>query len=196
MSKHRKPRPAARLVQKSIFGGFIQARSDEAIQRDVFLAMDANDYRTLPREVTAGFGLDRIRMPSVAGTAQFCDTATLGKPVTVGDRSTCSMTEDTFRDIVKQAMAAGFVAALVKYQKQLAGVPALSRFYGRQEQSQRQGRETQIARKQTRAAQAVALAKSGKSTAEIVMYFRANGMPTCQRSTVYRWLKNKSPRSR
>jgi hypothetical protein len=158
--------------------------------------MNENDYSKLPREITAGFTLDRIRVENVAGTASFCHSATLGKARTFGELSTCSMTEDTFRGIVRQAMAAGFVAALVKYHKQLAGVPALSRFYDRQERSQQRGRETQIARKATRAAEAVELAKAGLSIAEIVKHFRANGMPTCQRSTVYRWLKNKPQRSR
>lgn len=193
MKKQAKP---TRQGQRSLFGGYVAERSGEAVERDVIAAMNTNDYSTLPREITAGFSLDRIRVENVAGTASFCHSATLGKPRTFGDSCTCSMTEDTFRGIVRQAMAAGFVAALVKYRKQLAGVPALSRFYDRQEQSQQSGRDTQSTRAKARAAQAVALAKSGKSIAEIVQHFRANGMPKCNRTSVYRWLKKKPPRSR
>lgn len=193
MSKQARP---TRQRQQSLFGGFAQERSGEAIERDVIAAMDDNNYGLLPREILDTFGIDRISIHDVAGTALFCDSDVLPRPRAVGDRSTCSMTEQTFRGIVKQAMAAGFVAALVNYRKQLAGVPALSRFYDRQKHSQRRGRETQSRRKQTRASEAILLAKAGKSIAEIVSHFRANGMRTCQRSTVYRWLKTKPPRTR
>lgn len=184
----------SRTGQRSLFGGYAVDRSDEAIERDVIEAMNADEHGHLPREVTAHFTLDRITIREVYGKAGFChsDTPPAGFPL----RQPCTMSEDTFRSIVRQAMAAGYVAALVKYRKKLAGVPALSRFFQRQELSQRTGRITQTNRKMTRAAEALSLAKAGRSVAEIVTHFRSHGMPKCDRSTVYRWLKIKPPRSR
>lgn len=194
-------RPAGtRTGQLSLFGGYAQERSAEAVQRDVMAAMTTGDYGTLPREITDGFTVERalkyVVLDGIAGPASFCSAPALSKPVTVGDLATCSMTEATFRRVVRQAMSAGFMAALVKYRKQLAGVPALAKFYQRQGDGQRCGRQTQSNRKEARSAEAIALAKSGRTIADIVSHFRANGMPTCQRSTVYRWLKPKPPRSR
>jgi hypothetical protein len=192
MTPSRKP---ARLVQRPLFAGVPIQRPAEAVERDVMAAMDSNDYATLPSEITDRFTTDAIRIHDVAGTALFCDRPMLSKPTTVADKATCSMTEETFRGIVKQAMAAGFIAALVKYQQQLAGVPSLSRFYAGTTRGLRQGQESQTKRKVSRADQAMAMVKDGKTVAAIVAHFRANGMPKCQRSTVYRWLKSK-PRVR
>lgn len=189
MKRRRKP---ARMVQQSLFNGLPVERSDEAVERGVMAALEGSDYSTLPREITEGFTPDAIRIHDVAGTALFCDRPSLPKPVTFGDKSVCSMTEATFRDIIKQAMAAGFITALKKYRKQLAGISALSRFYERQRQSQRLGRVTQSKRKANRAAEAIAMAKAGGTIAEIVTHFRQHGMPSCNRSTVYRWLKAKT----
>jgi hypothetical protein len=187
MSKQRKTRQPPRLVQQSIFGGFIQPRTDDAIQRDVMAAVEKADYLHLPKEILARLTLDEIWTNDL----DIYENGEIPEAVTVGDRDVCSMTHDTFREFAQRAMAAGFVAALVKYRKELAAVPALSRFYSRQTTGQRQGRELQSQRKMTRAAQAIAMAKGGHSVAGIVTHFRANGMPTCDRSTVYRWLKAK-----
>jgi hypothetical protein len=181
-------------VQTTIFGGVVSPRSDEAVQRDVMAAVNDGNSERLPTEITQRFSVGEVSLSDIDiwGTASFCTHAAPPCRLTAA----CSMDEGTFNEVVRRAMSAGFVAALVKYREQLAGVPALSRFYDRQSKSQRRGRESQSNRKQTRAAKAVALAKSGKSIADIVTYFRTNGMPKCQRSTVYRWLKIKPPRSR
>jgi hypothetical protein len=192
MTRRQKP---TRLVQQPLFAGVPIHRTAEAVERDVMAAMESNDYAMLPSEITNRFTTDAIRIHDVAGTALFCDRPMLGKPGTVADKSTCAMAEETFRGIVKQAMAAGFITALTMYREQLAGVPALARFYDRQKQSQRHGRDTQSQRKNDRAARAIEMAKAGSSIADIVTHFRDDGMPTCNRSTVYRWLKAK-PKAR
>ena len=188
MSSRQKP---TRLVQRALFAGVPVHRTAEAVERDVIAAMQSDDYATLPSEITNAFTPDAIRIHDVAGTALFCDRPVLGKPVTVADKATCVMTEETFRGIVKQAMAAGFVTALTKYRKQLAGVPALATFYARQTSGRRQGQATQSKRKDGRASEAIAMAKAGTTIGDIVTHFREHGMPTCNRSTVYRWLKVK-----
>lgn len=190
MSKaKRTPGKSSRYIQRNIFGGVVRPRSDEAVQREVMAAADNREHKHLPIEVVAGFTLDRVSLSDVYGTASFANGQAMPAPVSVGDRDVCSMTETTFREIVQSAMAVGFTEALVRYRKQLAAVPALARFYKRQDAGQRRGREVQAQRKVSRAVQAVAMAKRGQGIAEIVAHFRANGMPTCNRSTIYRWLK-------
>lgn len=179
----------SRSGQRSLFGGYAVDRSDEAVERDVIEAMNADEHRHLPREVTAHFTLDRITIREVYGKAGFCHSDT--PPGRFPLRQPCTMSEDTFRSIVRQAMAAGYVAALVKYRKKLAGVPALSRFYSRQAAGRRVSSNSQSQRKMTRAEQAIAMAKAGHSVPVIVTHFRATGMLKCHRSTVYRWLKVK-----
>jgi len=187
MSKKRKPRQPGRFVQRSIFGGVIRPRTDEAVQRDVMAAVKKSDHQHLPPEIIASLTTQDI----YTGDLNICENGEMPAVVCVGDREVCSMTQKTFREFTRRAMAAGFVAALVKYRKELAAVPALSRFYSRQTKGQRRGRESQSQRKMNRAEQAIAMAKAGRSVAQIVTHFRDNGMPTCDRSTVYRWLKAK-----
>lgn len=184
MSKKRAARKPTRDVQRTFFGGYVRPRSDEAVQRDVMAAVDVADHRFLPQEIVAGFNVNDIHTVGL-------DIQEIYKPREML-APMCSMRESTFREFARRAMAAGFVAALVKYRKELAAVPALSRFYSRGETGRRVSREKQTARKQTRASVAKSLAKAGHTVAEIVTHFRANGMPKCDRSTVYRWLKVKS----
>jgi hypothetical protein len=189
MSKRRATHKPRRDVQRSVFGGFIRPRSDEAVQRAVMTAVDRADYEYLPPEMLAGFTVREIE------TYDLSIYETAGQPAVLiaGDEyGGISMTKATFHEFTRRAMAAGFVAALVKYRKELAAVQALSRFYSRGETGRRVSREKQTARKQTRASVAKSLAKAGHTVAEIVTHFRVNGMPKCDRSTVYRWLKVKS----
>jgi hypothetical protein len=184
MSKKRVTKKSRRLVQRSLFGGFVRPRTDEAVQRDVMAAADHGDYERLPNEIVSRLAVKEVNVSGL----DVEDWPYSAKPVTV--------TNNTLTEMMRRAMAAGFVAALVKYRNELAAVPALSRFYSRQTKGQRRGRESQSNRKQTRSAEAKALARAGKSITDIVSHFRDNGMPKCDRSTVYRWLKVKTPRPR
>jgi hypothetical protein len=187
MSKKGTSRQPPRLGQRSLFGGFIRPRTDEVIQRDVMEAIEKADYKYLPPEILAGLTMRDINTKDL----DICENGELPRVITVGDREVCSMTRNTFHEFAQRAMAAGFVAALLNYRKELAAVPALSRFYSKLGKAQRDGRESQSQRKMTRAEQAIAMAKAGQNVAEIRAHFRANGMRKCARSTVYRWLKVK-----
>jgi hypothetical protein len=176
----KRSRKVSRQVQQPLFAGVPVERSDEAIQRQVMAAVDKEDAGNLPREVIKAFTLEQIHTNDLEIDGLYFD-----------DRDRVVMATNTFRTFAQRAMAAGFIAALVKYRKQLAAVPALSRFYSRQTQGQRRGHDAQSKRRITRAQEAVAMAKAGCSVADIVTHFRNNGMTTCDRSTVYRWLKVK-----
>jgi hypothetical protein len=179
MSTRKEPRTAGEARQRSLFGGYHTPRSAEEIQRAIMAALLEDDFRLIPREVVTAMMEPKV-FPEIMPTADDNDP-----------RFTHPFTREEIRCLVARALASGFMHALVRYQKQLKGVPALASFYKRRAQGQKKGHESQSQRRQDRAAQAMAMIKKGVGIREVVEHFRSNGMPRCSKTTVHRWLKLK-----
>jgi len=179
MSTRKEPQRAGKARQRSLFGGYHAAPSADDIQRDVMAAVAEGDYSRLPGQVVSAMMRTDV-FPELEYTHE-----------DLGPKSRRSYTREEIRGLVARALAAGFTQALVAYQQQLNGVPALASFYKRRAQGQRKGREAQSQRRSDRARQAMGMIKKGMSVPEVVSHFRSNGMPRCSKTTVHRWLKLK-----
>ncbi len=186
MSKaQRRTKKPARDVQFDIWGKPIRQRSGEVVERLAMRAADTNDPKSLPQEIVALFTVGRLDTRyDIAGNS-------LNDKIALVGRKQVTVTGDDFLEIIQEAMQIGFIDAITRYRRKLAGVAELSRIYQRRETTQTKGRLSQSLRADNRAATARRLMKQGKTMAEIVDHFRKNGMPTCNRSTVYNWMKRK-----
>jgi len=201
VSKKRKPGRSqpSRYVQQSIFGGFTRPRSDEAVQHDVMVAADSGSYQSLPPEIVGGFTVEAVGTNDLDayGTASFCHSEEMPPPRSFGDHDICSMTEDTFREFTRLAMAAGFMAALQRYVAELKDVPELAEWRRAQKTGGDRGRETSSQRKEKLAERIrvkhASMERAGESCTyqAVANALNAEGVK-CSRTTVERAINQRT----